>query len=158
MSYIYRKIHCERFIMNKLFPFANITTSILILIVGFGYHWLGRIARLLNWQPATYKGLQKFDAPGNSETYQHAMAETDVAIGWIYGVVGFGLFLGSSWAFTLAWIPGIMLFYHGINYWFWTGDEKKAGHKVVTRPMRVEWFLINIITGILTILVAWNYH
>ena len=142
--------------MNELFPYAHIIAAVLILIIGFGYHWLGQIARLLNWQPASYKGLQEFDEPYRSKTFQHATAETDVTIGWIYGVIGFGLFLGSSWAFTAAWVPGILFIYHAINYWFWTGDEKKEGQEVVSKMIRIEWTLSNLLTGILCISIAWH--
>ena len=36
--------------MNFLFPYDNIVIGILILIVGFGFHWIGQLISVLNWE------------------------------------------------------------------------------------------------------------
>jgi hypothetical protein len=79
-----------------------------------------------------------------------------VAIGWIYGMAGVGLILGTAWGFRLAWFPGVILIYHGISFWFWTGNQMRSGHKLASDPLRIGWSLANMITGLLAILVAWS--
>ena len=49
--------------MNEIFPYANILTGILILIVGFVFHWLGQLTSVLNWNFSTKLGLQEAELP-----------------------------------------------------------------------------------------------
>lgn len=140
--------------MNPLFPYANIITGALILIVGFLFHWIGQLVSVLNWDLAMKIGIQERDMPQEYRVYEHGIAVADVAIGWIYGIAGIGLIIGASWGYKLAWIPGVVLIYHGLSYWFWTANQKRAGHRVA--PYRIAWSLVNVISGGLAILIAWN--
>jgi hypothetical protein len=144
--------------MSDLYSYASVITGLLILIVGFGFHWMGQLISLLDRGLAIRIGLWEAGMPPEYEVYENAIAVTDVAIGWIYGVAGIGLVLGAQWGYTLAWIPGVILIYHGISFWFWTGNQKKAGqHLTFTKtPARVGWFLANFITGILALTVAFG--
>jgi hypothetical protein len=139
--------------MNALFPYANILAGTLILIVGFLFHWIGQLFSVLNWDLAMRLGLQEKEAPPEYKVYEQGTAMADVAIGWIYGIAGMGLILGASWGFKLAWFPGVILIYHSICYWFWTGNQKRAGYQI--EPYRIVWFLANLITGGFAVLIAW---
>ena len=140
--------------MEPLFPYANVITGVLILIVGFIFHWIGQLISIINWDLALRLGLQEKDMPAEYKVYDHGVAVADVTIGWIYGIAGVGLILGAQWGFKLAWFPGVILIYHGISYWFWTRNQRIAGHR--TEPYRIGWFLANLITGVLALLIAWN--
>jgi hypothetical protein len=140
--------------MNPLFPYANILAGVLILIVGFLFHWVGQLISVLNWDLATKLGLQEKEAPPEYKVYEHGTAMADVTIGWIYGLAGLGLILGTSWGYKLAWFPGVILIYHSICYWFWTENQKHAGYQI--EPYRIAWFLANFITGGFAVLIAWN--
>jgi hypothetical protein len=142
--------------MDQLFPFSNILAGALVLIVGFVFHWIGQLISVLNWDLATRIGLQEKWALPQYRVYEHAIAVADVAIGWIYGVAGVGLLLGTPWGFKLAWFPGVVLIYHSISYWFWTRNQQRAGQHLMSRAMRIGWFTANLVTGLLTIVVAWN--
>lgn len=142
--------------MNYLFPYDNIVIGILILIIGFGAHWIGQLVSIINWKFATRIGIQE---PGLSEeykVYEHAIAVSDSLIGWIYGLTAVGLFLNASWGYKLACFPGVILLYHSINYWFWTKNRRRDGNKLVSDTMRICWSFANFITGLLTILLSWN--
>jgi hypothetical protein len=142
--------------MNHLFPYANIVTGLLIIVVGFGFHWIGQLISLINWDFATRIGLQEKGLLPEYRVYEHAFAVADVSIAWIYGIAGGGLVLGAPWGFKLAWFPGVVLFYHSISCWSWTGNQKRAGRQLMTTPLRVGWCLANFLTGALTIMVAWT--
>lgn len=142
--------------MNQICPYANIVAGVLILVVGFIFHWIGQLISIINWDFAMRIGLQERDALPEFKVYEHGIAVADVAIGWIYGIAGVGLILGAQWGFKLAWIPGAILLYHAISAWFWIGNQKKFGHQLMSDALRVGWCLANIITGCLAILVAWN--
>ncbi len=142
--------------MNQVFPYANIVTGILVLIVGFGFHWIGQLISVLNWELAMKIGLQEKNAPVEYKVYEHGFAITDILIGWIYGIAGGGLILNADWGFKLAWLPGVVLLYHSLSFWFWSRNQRNAGHRLMTDSLRVGWFLANGLTGILTILVAWQ--
>ncbi len=144
--------------MNSLFPYDNILTGVLILIVGFLFHWIGQLISVLNWDLAMRLGLQEKKAPPEYKVYEHGIAVADVALGWIYAIAGVGLILGADWAFKLAWFPGVILIYHSISYWFWTDNQKRAGHQLQTNSFRISWCLANLIPGILAVLVAWNAY
>jgi hypothetical protein len=142
--------------MNQVFPYANIVAGALILVVGFVFHWIGQLISILNWDFATRIGLQEKEAPPEYKVYEHGFAVADVAIGWIYGIAGVGLILGSQWGFKLAWLPGVVLIYHSISFLFVTRNQRKAGHRLMPDFTMAVWFLANGIAGALTILVAWN--
>jgi hypothetical protein len=142
--------------MNQLFPYANIVTGILVLFIGFLAHWAGQLISLINWDFATKIGLQEKGMPKEFKVYEHAIAVADVAIGWIYGIAGVGLILGASWGYKLAWFPGVVLLYHGISAFFWFGNQRKMGFEMVTNRFRFTWSLLNIITGLLAIALAWH--
>ena len=140
---------------NEIFPYANIIVGILILIVGFIFHWIGQLISVINWDYATKIGLQEKKMLPEFRVYEHAIAVADVMIGWVYGIVAVGLILNISWAYKFAWIPGVVLIYHSISFWFWIGNQNKSGHKMTYNSFRIVWFLLNLITGILCILIIW---
>jgi hypothetical protein len=142
--------------MNQLFPYANVVAGVLVLLVGFLFHWIGQLISVLDWDLATRIGLQEKGAPAEYRVYEHGIAVADVAIGWTYGLAGLGLVLGTPWAYKLAWVPGVVLVYHSISFWFWTANQRRAGHCLASQPMRIGWSLANLATGMLTIAVAWN--
>ncbi|MGB5875531.1 MAG: hypothetical protein WBG01_01805 [Bacteroidota bacterium] len=141
---------------HEIFPHANLVAGLLIIVVGFGFHWLGQLISLLNWEFATRIGLQEKGLLPEYKVYEHAIAAADVAIGWIYGVAGIGILLGVDWGYKLAWIPGVVMIYHALGFWFWTRNQKRLGPQLVSDRLRIIWSLINAVTGILAVLVAWN--
>jgi len=143
--------------MDHIFQLFSIITGVLVLIVGFGFHWIGQFISVVNRDLAIRFGIWETDNLPEYEVYENAMAITDVVLGWIYGIAGAGLIFSISWAYTLAWIPGFALLYHSIFFWLRTAYQKKANHHVSTTkdPLRTGWFLANFITGILTLAVAW---
>jgi len=142
--------------MNPLFPYANIVAGVLVLIVGFLFHWVGQLVSLLNWEFAERIGLQEKGAPPEFVIYERGTAAADVIIGWLYGVAGVGLLLNEPWGYTLAWFPGVILIYHGLSAWYWYGNQMKAGYTSFTDPKRAIWCLANLATGMLTVAVAWS--
>ncbi|MGB2770159.1 MAG: hypothetical protein WBC88_10580 [Candidatus Zixiibacteriota bacterium] len=142
--------------MSQLFPGANIVAGVLVLAVGFIFHWIGQLISILNWDLATRIGVQEKGMLPEYKVYEHAIAVADVAIGWIYGIAGVGLILGTPWGFKLAWFPGVVLIYHSISFWFWTGNRRRSGHQLTADSVRIGWCLANMITGVLAILVAWT--
>lgn len=142
--------------MNQIFPYANIITGVLVLIVGFVFHWGGQLISLLNWDFATKISLQEKGILPEYRAYEEGIAVADVLIGWIYAIAGIGLILSTTWGFKLAWFPGVIFIYHGLSYWFWTKNRRKAGHRFASNSERIIWFLANIITGVLAVLIAWH--
>jgi len=142
--------------MNYLFPYDNIVAGILIFLIGFCIHWMAQLISVFNWEFATKLGLQEPGMPREYKVYEHASAAADSLIGWIYGIAAIGLFLDESWGYKLAWIPGSILLYHSISFWFWTGNRNRDGNKLESTKLRIVWTIANFITGILTILLAWN--
>lgn len=142
--------------MSHLFPYDNIVVGLLILVVGFGFHWMGQLVSVINWNVAQKIGLQEANLPKEYKVYEHAIAVADSLVGWIYGVAAAGLLLNASWGYTLAWFPGVILLYHSFSYWFWTRNRRREGNKLHSDTMRVGWFLVNLVTGILSIIIAWN--
>jgi hypothetical protein len=142
--------------MNHLFPYDNIIIGILILIIGFGFHWIGQLVSIINWEFATKIGIQESELPKEYKVYEHAIAVSDSLIGWLYGFAVLGLFLNVYWGYKLAWFPGVIFLYHSFNYWFWTMNRRRDGNKLESDIMRIGWFLANFTTGILAILLAWN--
>ena len=43
--------------MDQIFPYANIIAGVLVLVVGFLFHWVGQLICLLNWEFATKIGV-----------------------------------------------------------------------------------------------------
>ena len=144
--------------MPHIFPYDNVIAGVLILIVGFGFHWIGQALSLANWDFAMRLGLQESGAPSEYKVYEHAIAVADVAVGWIYGVAGVGLLIGAPWGYKLAWVPGAVLVYHAVSFWAWTGNQLRAGQTLPTGrlPFRIGWTVANLLTGGLALLVAWN--
>ncbi|NIM91663.1 MAG: hypothetical protein GTO17_12030 [Candidatus Aminicenantes bacterium] len=142
--------------MNQIFPYANIIAGVLVLIVGFIFHWVGQLICLINWELATKIGFAEKGMIPEYRVYEEAIAVADVLIGWIYGIAGIGLILGTTWGFKLAWFPGVILVYHSLSVWFWTNNQRKAGHRLMSDSARIIWSLANFITGILAILIAWH--
>jgi hypothetical protein len=142
--------------MNQIFPYANILTGVLVLIVGLLFHWVAQLISLLNWEFATKIGVQEKGLIPEDRVYEEAIAAADVLIGWIYAIVGIGLIFSTSWGFKLAWFPGVVFVYHGLSFWFWSKNQRKTGYRLMPDSTRIIWFLVNFITGILAILVAWH--
>jgi len=140
--------------MYELFPYSNILAGVLVLIVGFGIHWLNQLSLFLNWElmPRHGFGINLADSP---EGYDRLIAISDMVIGWLYGIIGIGLFMGTEWGLTLAWLPGIILTLEGISYWIVTGKKHPRGKKYPYFT-RIEWSALNLITGLYIIAVAWN--
>ena len=142
--------------MNQLFPYANLVTGILVLIVGFLFHWIGQLISAINWEFATKIGLQEKGMPKEFRVYEQAIAYADAIIGWVYGIAGVGLILNAPWSYKLLWFPGIILIYHGLSAWFWFGNQKKISCQLVSGSFRIIWSSMNIITGILATIIAWQ--
>ncbi len=142
--------------MPHIFPHDNVIVGLLVLVVGFAFHWLGQGLSVLNWDLATRLGLQEKDALPEYRVYEHAIAVADTSIGWLYGVAAVGLLLGAPWGYKLAWVPGVVFVYHAISFWMWTRNRRKAGHLLESTPLRIGWTVANTVTGLLAILVAWN--
>ena len=141
--------------MSPLFPYANIIAGILVLVVGFGFHWCGQLLSVVNWDYACKLGLQERNIRPDYYPYEHGTAIGDVAIGWIYGIAAVGLLLNAAWGYKLAWIPGAILLYHSLCAWGWEGDRRKAGHGLWSSTFRNVWCGSNFVTGLLTMAVAW---
>jgi len=109
---------------------------------------------VINWDLATIIGIQEKKMLPEYKVYEHAIAVADVLIGWIYGIVAVGLILNVSWAYTFAWIPGIVLVYHSLFFWVMIGNQNNSGHQTTSNAFRITWFLLNFGTGILTIVIA----
>jgi hypothetical protein len=141
--------------MTPLFPYSNIVAGVMILIVGFCFHWTGQLVSIMNWDLATRFGLQEKNLVPEFKVYEHAIAAADGAVAWIYGVAAIGLFLNADWGYKLAWIPGSILIYHAISAWVWERNRREIGHKLWNETMRIGWCGFNAATGILAIIVAW---
>ena len=139
----------------EIFPYSNIIIGLLIFVVGFIFHWIGQLISIVNWNYATKIGLQEKNMPPEFKVYEHAIAVADVLIGWIFGIAAVGLILDISWTYELAWFPGVIMIYHSLSYWFWKGNQNKNGIQTTTNRFRITWFLLNLGTGILSILIAW---
>jgi hypothetical protein len=141
--------------VSALFPHANIVAGILLLVVGFGGHFLGQAVSLLNWDLARRWGLQERGLLPQYQVYERAIAVADTAIGWVYGIAALGLLLGRDWGYTLAWMPGSILLYHAVSAWAWEANRRAAGHGSWSEPFRIGWCGANALTGVLALLVAW---
>ncbi|MHA2029411.1 MAG: hypothetical protein ACW99Q_08465 [Candidatus Kariarchaeaceae archaeon] len=142
--------------MSQAFMHDNIVAGILVLIIGFGFHWIGQVISVSNWEYATEKGLQEEGLLPEYKVYENAIAKADAAMGWLYGIAGIGLILNADWGYKLAWIPAAVFVYHGISFWFWTDNQRKLGHRLSGDALRIGWTLMNLVSGLITMLVAWN--
>ena len=143
---------------SQIFPYANIIVGVLVLIVGFGLHFIGQLISLVNRDLAVKMTIWEKEMIPEFEVYEKAIAAADVMIGWIYGIAAVGLILNVEWAYKLVWIPGIVLVYHGLSSWFWAGNQNKLGRSLHTNRFRITWSTANLITGILAIFIAWNFY
>ena len=135
---------------------AHVLVGVLVLIVGFGFHWLGQLLSLLNWELATRLGLQEPALLPEYRVYEQAFAVADVSVGWIYSIAGIGLILDADWGYRLAAIPGALLLYHSISAWMWEGYRRASGHPLWSNALRIGWCAANFITGALALLAAWT--
>jgi hypothetical protein len=142
--------------MDQIFPYANVITGVLVLLIGFGVHFGAQLFSLLDWELATKVGLQEAGMRPEHKNYEHAIAVSDTLVGWTYGLAGVGLVLDASWGYVWAWIPGAILTYHALGFWFWTANHIRSGDRYSTtkNPTRSVWAAANLGTGILTLLVA----
>lgn len=142
--------------MEQIFPGANVVAGVLVLIVGFGFHFGGQLISVVDWQRAMRWGLQEEGLRSEYRVYEHGIAVADVLLGWTYGIAGLGLVVDASWAYAWAWIPGGVLTYHALSFWFWTRNQRRNGDRypINQNPARSAWAVANLGTGILTILVA----
>ena len=141
--------------MSSLFPYANIIAGILILLIGFGFHWIGQLVSVLNWELGTKLGLQEKKLTPEYKVYEHAIAVADSALGWIYGVASVGLLFNFDFGYSLAWIPGSILLYHSISAWVWEANRRAAGRGLWSEQMRIGWCTLNAGTGVIALAVAW---
>lgn len=139
----------------EIFPYANIVVGIFLFIVGVIFHWIGQLVSVINWEFARKIGIREKKTLPEYEVYERGMAIAEAIIGWIYVVAAVGLFYNIHWSYTLAWFPGSILVYHSISYWFWIGNQNKSGNPTTSNKFRIVWFLLNLITGVLCILIAW---
>lgn len=137
--------------MQPVFPYANIIAAILILVIGFGFHFCGQLLSLFDWELACKLGLQERDIPPGAFPYEHGTALGDVAIAWIYPIAAIGLVLNAEWGYALAAIPGAILLYHGVCAWGWEADRRAAGHGLWSDGFRLVWCGGNAATGLLTL-------
>ena len=142
--------------MSAIIPYANMIAGILLLVVGFGFHWIGQLVSVFNWDLATRIGLQEKELTRDYVVYEHAIAVADTAMAWLYGVAAVGLFFNAQWGYKLASIPGSILVYHAISAWVWEGNRRAAGRRLWSDARRIGWCAANAFTGILVLLVAWT--
>ncbi len=142
--------------MDQVFPYANIVAGVMVLLVGFCIHFLAQALSVANWELGTRLGLQEAGMRPEHKNYEHAIAVADTLLGWTYGIAGIGLILGASWAYAWAWIPGSILTYHALQFWFWTRNHRASGdhYSTTKNPMRNVWTIANLGTGVLTLVVT----
>lgn len=140
--------------MTGLMQFADDLAAVLILIVGFGFHFVGQTFSVLNWKAAKRLGLQETDLPAGYYPYEHGTAIADMLVGWVYGLAALGLLLGADWGYRLAAFPGAILLYHGISAWFWEADRRRQGSGLFSDRLRYGWCGANVLTGALALWVA----
>ncbi len=142
--------------MDQIVPGANIVAGVLVLIVGFGFHFTGQLISIVDWDRAVAWGLQEKDARPEYQIYERGIAAADVALGWTYGIAGLGLVLDAPWGYAWAWLPGAILTYHALSFWFWTANQRANGDRypINQNPARTLWAVANLATGLLAMAVA----
>jgi hypothetical protein len=142
--------------MDQIFPHANVVAGVLVLLIGFGIHFVAQGISVIDWDLATKLGLQETGMRPEHKSYEHGIAVADTLIGWTYGIAGVGLVIDASWGYAWAWIPGAILTYHALSFWFWTDNHRKSGdhYSTTKNPTRSAWAVANLATGVLTLLVA----
>jgi hypothetical protein len=142
--------------LEQIIDIVKIISGILILIKGFGFHWIGQLISVMNRDLAIRLGIWEKDNLQEYEVYENGISIADVSLGWIYGVAGAGLLLGYEWGYSLCLIPGFALLYHGISFWSWTKNQIKTGHpsSSAKNPIRISWTVCNMLTGALAIMVS----
>ena len=142
--------------MDQIFPGANVVAGVLVLLVGFGVHFGAQLTSVINWDLGTRLGLQEAGMRPEHKNYEHAIAVADSLLGWTYGIAAAGLIVDASWGYAWAWIPGATLTYHSLQFWFWTANHRKSGdhYSTTKHPFRALWAGANLVTGVLTLLVA----
>jgi hypothetical protein len=138
----------------ELFPYANIIVGILLFVVGGVLHWIGQVVSVINWEFARKIGIREKKTLPEYEVYERGMAMAEALIGWVYIIASVGLTYNISWAQTLAWFPGSILVYHSLSYWFWIGNQNKSGNSTTSNRFRIIWFIVNFVTGVMCILIA----
>ena len=139
----------------ELFAYDHIIAGFLVLTIGFVFHFIGQLISLINWKIAVHLKIAEKELLSEYKDYEHGLAMADVLIGWTYLFIGVGLILGTPWSFKLAWIPGVIFIYHSLSFWFWSRKQEQKGHKYRSTLGKTGWFLLNLLSGILIILVAW---
>lgn len=76
--------------MSEWAPGVRIVTGVLVLVVGFLFHWVGQLISLLNWKAATRLGLQEEGLLPEYAVYERAIAVSDVALGGPMAWPGWG--------------------------------------------------------------------
>lgn len=133
----------------------SIIAGILLLVVGFGFHFIGQAISLWSWPLAERLGLQEKGASPAQKDYEAGIATADVLIGWSYGPIGLGLILGWSWAYMAAILPSAILIYHALGFWFWNAAQNRGGRRIMAEPIRRVWTAVNLVTGLLVMASAW---
>ncbi|NYB51263.1 MAG: hypothetical protein HVN35_01675 [Methanobacteriaceae archaeon] len=141
--------------MIELFPYAHILSGILVLIIGFVFHFIGQLISIVDWNRAVELGIAEKGILEEYKDYEKGLAMADIVIGWIYGFIGVGLIFSAQWSYKLAWIPGVIFIYHSISFWFWSRNQESRGCKYRSSSGKVGWFLANLLSGIFIVLVAW---
>ena len=139
----------------ELLAYDNIIAGFLVLIIGFVFHFIGQLISLIDWNLAVNLKIAEKSLRSEYKDYEEGMAMADVLIGWTYFFIGVGLILGTPWSFKLAWIPGVIFIYHSLSFWFWSRKQEQKGHKYRSTLGKTGWFLVNLLSGILIVLIAW---
>ncbi len=142
--------------MEPVLPYAKIIAALLILVIGFGFHWLGQAISLVNPGLAVRLGVLEDGLLPEFRVYEDAIAKADVIIGWTYPLAAIGLLMDADWGARLAWVPGSIFVYHGLSAWFWEANRRKLRHRHFSEPLRRLWCFSNIGAGLLVIFVAWQ--
>ncbi len=142
--------------MEPILHYANILAAALILIIGFGLHWLGQAIAVFNPDLAIRLGMLEKSLLPEFQAYENGIAKADIIIGWTYPLAAVGLFMGAGWGARLAFVPGVIFVYHGLSAWFWEANRRKMGHRYFSESFRRLWCFSNIGAGLLVILVAWQ--
>lgn len=98
------------------FLYDNILFGVLVLLVGFVFHWMEQALSVFNWDLTRRLGLQEKEALPEYRVYEHAIAVADTSIGWLYGLAGVGPLFEESWGYKLSRVPGVLFVYHGISF------------------------------------------